>query len=297
MTHPATLGLALATLVLAIVTVVLHVPRTPDLEAKRWFDVILATLLRGEVEAAGGGADAWESRVLDWMPRGRGDRTPLLDPHRLGKEYDPASQLGRELGWDALAAWGGGDARFGEVLARRFPARWLLVRGAASDPVLSALEAQLGDRAIVGSAIEQASLVALARSVSGDPADRLVVAAAGDGAFAALQALEGLPELRDRVLAVVLIGASLGGPETQAWLATRFRHDVLDTEANRPTIYATLRWHDAEAETMRLPVPTGPPAASWIDGLDLGTFPVGTPPDLLARGLQALIAAYVLSRR
>jgi hypothetical protein len=58
-TDPITLGAASLALGLAAVAGWLHLPRTPDLDAERWFKTMLATVLRGAIEGGGGDVEAW----------------------------------------------------------------------------------------------------------------------------------------------------------------------------------------------------------------------------------------------
>jgi hypothetical protein len=51
-------------------------PNPPDLDGERWFKLILATLLRGQVERETGDAGDWEARVLRFVPYHPGGRLP-----------------------------------------------------------------------------------------------------------------------------------------------------------------------------------------------------------------------------
>jgi hypothetical protein len=230
----------------------------------------------------------------------------LADPRELGSAYDPAFRLGPEATWDALAAWGAGDPAFLEVIARRMPARWLLI---GEDRVLVALAAVLGERALATAASAMKDAV---------PAhgDRMVVVAAGEGAMAALRVLADDPDLRDRMLCFVAVGGTLRGvPGTGAgvalddWMGAHFGHDALDTEMHRSTPYAALQWFDKDTlppglpgvplETMRFPEPAGQAGASAIAAIDLGVLPAvpDLPAEAVARALVAWVACDAASRR
>lgn len=378
MTDPLTLGVASAALALAAAGLWLHRPVAPDLDAERWFKVMLATLLRGEIEAAGGDVGAWERAVVRFVPYHPAGRLPerkvaapslallgptvipgeralidalaalpdapsrwarmydtdeaalgarLDDPADLGPAYDPARWLGPDGGWDALAAWGGGDGGFRAAVTRRLgPARWVLVSGApsAAPDVIGALAAELGDRAVAvpwrGAAPAEAAttLIDVLRDASAAAEDRVVVVAAAEGAHVALRALAEAPPLRDRVVAVVAIGGVLrgrpgdDGPYGTAavddFMGHVFTHAALDTEARRTTPYVAVQWLDRRAEppgafglpleAMRFPAPGDVLAASAIEAVDIGPLPADPelPTRQVARALVAFVAGWVASR-
>lgn len=132
MTHPAVLVVAALALVVAGLAMWVVRPRPPDLDAERWFKVMLATLLRGRVEAEGGDADAWEAAVARWVPYHPAGRLPEL------KVTEPASCRERLPG-PALE----GELGLLQALAREpdLRARW--ARLYDDDPL--ALEALLAD--------------------------------------------------------------------------------------------------------------------------------------------------------
>lgn len=68
MTDPASLLLTAAAAVVALLAGWLSLPSAPELEGERWFKLVLATLLRGVVEAEEGDIDAWEARVCAAVP-------------------------------------------------------------------------------------------------------------------------------------------------------------------------------------------------------------------------------------
>lgn len=68
MTEPVTVAVGVLAAVLWAAASWLNRPRAPHLDAERWFKVLLATVLRGEVEAAGGDAATWEARVKAVVP-------------------------------------------------------------------------------------------------------------------------------------------------------------------------------------------------------------------------------------
>lgn len=76
MTDPLTLTVAGAALGVAALACWYSLPNPPDLDGERWFKVILATLLRGQVERETGEAKDWEARVLRFVPYHPGGRFP-----------------------------------------------------------------------------------------------------------------------------------------------------------------------------------------------------------------------------
>lgn len=316
MTDPLTLGVAAATLGLALVTGWLHLPRVPDLEAGRWFDLVLSTLLRGAVEARAGDVDEWERSVARLVPpnAGRGAlEARLADPLDLGPAYDLATVVGAS--WDELAAWGGGDEAFAAALRRRLPVRWVLVRGASTPrDLVGALREEIGDAIEVPWDAERgmdagvAAVVEAMRAGTPDPADRLVLAADGEGALLVLKALFGEPLLRDRVLGVVAVGGRLAGRDeagpfgelaVRDWMEAHFGHDALDTEMMRATVYASVPWLDRDVTDQRFPTPKGEPGASSLETVDLGPLPVDPelPLKLVARALWAWTVAWIATRQ
>jgi hypothetical protein len=82
-TDPLSLGIAAAATLVAVAAGYVQRRRTPDLDGERWLKVTLATLLRGQVEAEGGDADAWERAVRSavwWHPAGRRPEQKIAHP-------------------------------------------------------------------------------------------------------------------------------------------------------------------------------------------------------------------------
>ena len=68
MTDPVSVGIAGTAAAVAILAGWLQWPSPPALDGERWFKVILATVLRGEVEDREGTFEEWEGRVLKFVP-------------------------------------------------------------------------------------------------------------------------------------------------------------------------------------------------------------------------------------
>lgn len=231
----------------------------------------------------------------------------LQDPLTLGDAYDPAVLLGAGGSWDDLADWGAGEGEvFVEACRRRVPARWVVVRapGAEVPDLLGPLVALTG-----ATVVEEDVAAALAAAVP-DAADRLVVVVEGDAVRAVLEALLDAPQVRDRLVAVVAVGARIApDAEAREWLARHFTAAALDTELNRITPYLSLTWVDRETdppgvpglpiETARFPPPAEERAPSAIEAVDLGLLPADPelPTELFARGLYVLVCLFVLARR
>jgi len=88
-------------------------PRPPDLDGERWFKTILATLLRGRIEAEDGEADEWFRAVVRFVPYHPGGRLPELKVSMPGQMQLPGPALPHERALlerlaklpDAAARW------------------------------------------------------------------------------------------------------------------------------------------------------------------------------------------------
>jgi hypothetical protein len=111
-TDPISVGLTVAAGGLTAALLWLQRPRTPALDAERWFKVALATLVRGEVERGGGSADHFELRVrasVPYHPAGRLPERKVSNPAAAGL---PGAALPGELALlEALAQLPDGRAR------------------------------------------------------------------------------------------------------------------------------------------------------------------------------------------
>ncbi|MFZ5476568.1 MAG: hypothetical protein ACOZNI_07310 [Myxococcota bacterium] len=112
-----------------------------------------------------------------------------------------------------------------------------------------------------------------------------LVLAAGEAAQPVLQLLHDAPLLRDRLRAVLFVGAR---PDRD-WLAACFTHVAFDTELAREVPYLTLRTPGSEP----LPDPPEPPSARRaVRPVDLGEVaPEELADPALGRALAALLAA------
>ncbi len=253
-------------------------PRPLALDWELHFKVALSTLVRGEVEAAGGGMADWlaRARTVVWYHAGGRDlEAKIADP--AGYEVPiPArpgerallEQLGRAAAEQRLAvAWDAGDPCLfddPEALGPEFaPAcslgpqvTWEDV-AAWNEAVVSALRrrhehtrfAVLGRPGLVaplGEALgEERALVATADELEAlvpELSDRLVVVVAGAEVAALLETAKASPALRDRMRAVVGLGVQL--EDLEAWLAEHFTHERMDTEVSRATPWFHLAWVD-----------------------------------------------------
>jgi hypothetical protein len=113
LTDGVTLAVAGVAALVAGVAAWLHHPRTPELDAERWFKVWIATSLRGTVETAGGDADAWVAEVLRFVPY-----------HPAGRE--PGRKVASPSTWRPADGWIDGEQALVEALARLpdVQARW-----------------------------------------------------------------------------------------------------------------------------------------------------------------------------
>lgn len=323
-------------------------PRPVALDWERLFKLTLITLIRGEVERAGGDAEAWltAGRARVWYhPGGRGLVAKLLnpqavqppvparpgelgllealraapdpharlalitqgggdeplyeDPASLGPGWDLAAMLGQGASWEAVAAWG---PAVGAALARRNDrVCWVQIGGGLE--LVAALRAA-GVRAEGCADPDAAELTKSLHEWTPEPADRLVLLLVDRGASAGVEALLADPSLRDRVRAVVAVGADLGGA-TGALLAERFTHEALDTELARRVPYLHLAFADPGVDPLGepgLPLahtawPTPPPSRvgrESVEVLDLGLLPgprAALGAERLARALLIVVSA------
>lgn len=221
--------------VLFAVAVWLSLPRPPPFEVPRMFGLIVATMLRGEVERANGKLPDWEAAIARYVPRAvqppPGGWT--IDPDDLGEDY------AIDGGWEAIA-----EGR------------------------LDAIERRLQDVVFVeaGDDLEAAC---------DTPATRLVITVRGD-ADPLLAALKAAPGLRDRVRALVFVGATVNEP---------LAHVDFDTEIARTTPWLVLR----VAGSPKIEEPPVPPTDRRAIGVvDLGE--VGEFGDALGRALRVVVA-------
>jgi len=241
----------------------------------------------------------------------------LDDPIELGAAYDPATYVGLELGWEAVAAWGAGDTHFGDHLRKRLAARWFLVEGAADPGVIPALAELLGEDGIrVPDGDED--LGERLQAALPEMADRCILLGEESGVPRILNALKDRAALRDQVLAVISVGGVIGGREEDSgplgitaredWLAAWFQHRHLDSEVVRMTPYMSVQWLDRahwppgarglSIANARFPIAPEEPIET-IEVVDLGLLPAdeALPVAQVARALWAVATCWVLSRR
>lgn len=241
----------------------LTLPRPPAYDPAVMFGLVVATILRGREERAEGKVEAWEAAVRATVPAGI--KPPVsgwtIDPTVLGDGYDLVQRLGIGASWDALAEEGAAV----ETAVRRMLEGVTLVWFESPAIVIPwVASAQVGPT-------EEAIVPLLPNASS-----RVVIAARTE-ADAALNLLRAAPGLRDRVRAVVLIGASVTDP---------LAHVDFDTELARTTPWLVLR-------VARSPVLTEPPAPPndrrAIGLIDLGEV-ASTDDSALAVAFAVLIA-------
>ncbi len=83
MFDPLSLGIAVGAAGAAVAIGYLQWPRPPDLDGERWFKTMLATLLRGELDASERTFEDWEVAVKAWVPyhpAGRFPERKVLNP-------------------------------------------------------------------------------------------------------------------------------------------------------------------------------------------------------------------------
>ena len=248
-------------------------PRPPAWHPATFHHFALATLLRGEVEAQKGAAEAWNARLVALLPVG--PKPPVggwtEDPEQLGGDYDPVVRLGVGATWDAVA-----DRAIvvGEAVHRRL-ADVILVWVGESALAIPGVRTH-----VVASADAEAVLALLDA-----PSSRVVLATRSHGA-AVLAALKGAPALRDRIRAVWFVGANFD----VEWNTAQLSLDAFDTEVDRVTPWFVLRLDDAENAALVEP-PTPASGRRSFAVYDLGR----ADPALLAQSSYGEATAMVMA--
>ena len=266
--------------VLAVGAAILSLRPPPALDWEHLWKVILATVIRGDVEAGGGDQSAWWDRLsaVPYHPAGRDALSklvvasvdevavPALEGERTLVERLASLETPAER-WQSMFR---DDPRAQESLMQdpgdlgpAYDPAPSLAPGVSWDNVASwsasvqvAIARRLGDVvvAVIGrdthpmvDAVPHANLVAVDNPSEDEllgllshAHQRLVVVVEGDAAFDLVQTLHGSPSLRDRVLAVLSLGGSFDGVERSQWMDAHFQHLEFDTELNRRTLYAAM---------------------------------------------------------
>lgn len=245
-------------------------PRSPAWDPVLFHSMVLATLHRGELEGEQKTLADWQARLSAALPVG--PRPPsggwTEDPAMLGPEYDPAVHIGVACTWDALAAVEPGAIA---ALERRL-----------SDVVI----AWVGSPAvalphIVAHPLENTDAEAIERLLT-LPSHRIVLATQTHGAEV-IALLAGHPRLRDRVRALLFVGARFDGlpPLTQA---------AFDTEVDRVVPWIVLRTESSDHSLIQPEIP--PSGRQSFRILDLGRIADNEQSGgHLGRSLITLIAA------
>ena len=331
----------LLVLALALAATWLSVRTSPELEWERLWKVTLATCIRGQVERSGGDQSTWWERlsVVPFHPAGRlaydkihrpepaaipvpavpgeqalvealaaiddpRDRADFMyrrsdaaqdalmsDPTLLGPAYAPSTAMPPRVSWEDIAAW---DAEVQRAIARRIHDVVVAVIGMDT---LALTEAVPHGHAV---AVDEVSAEGLGALLGRDH-QRLIIVARGSGVNEVTRALHGHPLLRDRVLAVISLGASIQGPDNKPWMDEHFQHSAFDTELNRRTLYMAVSdpgdgFEDASEQCF--PDPPVPPSG-WapVESVDLGPLPIDEQdPEVLARALWVLLCFCVSTR-
>ncbi len=276
-------------------------PAPPQLDERRWFHALLATLALHEVEATGGDEQQWEERVASVLPRDTwpdGPRLSLLDdPIELGVEYDPGAWLGAGRGWAGLA-----DAEATRAAIRdRVRQRWILL---GHHPLFDALAGEADSLTVEGGDADAVAaadaLYATLTEQHHDNAQRYVLVGAGAHAHTVARAMVRHAGLRDQVDAVIAVDGHVAGAqgEHQAWLGERFTHTALDREQIGRTPWLSLRGEAHPAQGACWPMPPADRDEIWgVEPVDLGVVRCDAAAGLVARSLVTLTALRALSLR
>ena len=326
----------IAVLALALGAAWLSIRKPSPLDWERLWKSVLATIIRGEVERAGGDQAVWWSRLrgVPFHPVGRDAGAKL-------NRADPA-----DVGIPALE----GERALVERLGRldTVEARWQAMF--RDDP--AAQQAMLSDPADLGPAYDPSGVLApgvgwsdvanwnadvqaaIARRLEGvvvaaagswapalsrslphgdvvsldseteavllgglrDPHQRLVLVTEGPRIHAMLVALHASPALRDRVVMVLALDPQFD----DAWMAEHFQHEPFDTELNRQTPYVAVSNARAGCEPVlhnRFPQPAEL-ASGWrpIAPIDLGLLDLDELEPELVARALWVFTAFCLSR-
>lgn len=194
------------------------------------------------------------------------------DVDALDDDVAPGARLAPGLTWSGLVGASGQAAierRTADVRVVWFEEPRVAVEAVATDVFVDADEDRLS---------------ALLAPLLVRPETRLVIAAGRRSDFV-LRVLAAAPGLRDRVRAVLLVGAE---PDA-AWLAASFTHAAFDVEVQREVPFLVLR----AAGSPVLPDPADPPTGrrsiAVVDLGEIGADALAAPST--ARALGALVAA------
>jgi hypothetical protein len=258
----------------------LSVQKPPALDYERLWKTILATVIRGEVEAGGGRHEQWWERLLTvpYHPAGRSVYAKLHRPHL--KDIAVPALDGERILVDALIEQDGPLAR-AELMFRTLPAasEALMVDpaelGPAYDPasvlapgvgweavalweadLQAAIARRFNDVVVAVVGFDERPMIAavphcaVVKVTNVDEASlcallttkhqRLVILAKGDGLHRLLAVLHANDGLRDRVFVVLNLGEPLMVGAQKEWMDLHFQHDQFDTELNRRTLYMAI---------------------------------------------------------
>lgn len=226
------------------------------------------------------------------------DASLFDDPELLGPDYHPG-RVGAGLDWGAVADW---SEALQQALLRRMSAFVLVDLGGDLGAAIAAAAPGLRGAAVTLEGEEPEKLAERLLACCGAASDRLVLVVQGDAGLPTMRAVAASTLLRDRLVAVLAVGARLAGPEGAAWMAENFTHDKLEPELNRSIVYAGLVAVDADApisagslerwREQRFPVPAPSPSGrNAIDAIDLGPLVLThTERPTLARALALFLA-------
>jgi hypothetical protein len=258
----------------------LSLQRPASLDWERLWKTILATIIRGDVENAGGGADDWWAQLatVPYHPAGRQAYSKL---HRPSLDDVQVPALGGERALvealigldtvDARAHWMYREAEAASEALMGDPAEL----GTAYDPaqhlapsvtwehiaawdatVQAAIARRLSDVVVAVLGIDATPLIQAAPHATVKAVDqaseatlcallpdshqRMVIIAQGMHVHEVLAVLHSCAVLRDRVVVMLSLGTAVMSEEHRGWMEDHFQHKELDTELNRRTLYMAI---------------------------------------------------------
>jgi hypothetical protein len=258
----------------------LSLQRPTSLDWERLWKTLLATVIRGDVERAGGGADEWWAQlaVVPYHPAGRQAYAKLHRPS-LAHVLVPALE-GEQALVEALVGLDTPDARIQWMYREAEAASDALMGdpaelGPAYDPaqhlapnvnwehiaawdatVQAAIARRLSDVVVVVLGIDASPLIQAVPHAKVEAVDqaseatlcallpgshqRMVIIAQGTHVHEVLAVLHSCEILRDRVVVVLSLGTAVMSEEHCDWMEDHFQHKELDTELNRRTLYMAI---------------------------------------------------------
>jgi hypothetical protein len=246
--------------------------RTPALDGER--ALVTALSLLTDAGSRYRYAMCGEARGLDAL---------MGDPAWLGKDYDPASVLGPDCSWDAIAAW---SPPIVEGLMRRLAHVVFVGVGEVDWRALCPIP---GLRVVAVAELDSESIYASVESALEQSSDRVIFGLGKGSSDVVLGLMKDNAAVRDRVVGVVAMGIDLHTD----WVREHFTQKTMEPELQRTLPFFSLVDVNSDDPLSRAwasqrfpdpPVTEG--GRRSIEAIDLGPVPLSQLSDgLLGRAL------------